>query len=288
MKILLIGKNGQLGQALNSVLLEKKHTVASYSHSELDVENKRDLSKTVNFFKPNVVINASAYHLLSACEENPARAFAINAVAVKNLAEICKKRETILVHYSTDYVFDGISGKPYVEEDAPGPLQVYGISKYAGEIFALQYNPNSIVIRTCGVYGGKKGSREKSGNFILTILDQIKNKKILEVSSEQIVSPTYANHLAKATVLLLSKKPNRGIYHLVNEGHCSWAAFAEEIVRVGKGKAKIIPVDRSGVSGGARRPLFSALSNTKAKKMGVVLPSWKSGLLDYISFLGIK
>lgn len=287
MKVVIIGKNGQLGQELTALFTSQKNDVLSYGREELDITDKKNTANVIKKIKPDLVINASAFHQVAECEEFPEKAFEINAVAVKNIAEASASINAVFVHYSTDYVFDGKKGESYKEDEIPNPLQIYGISKYAGEIVSLNYNPSSIIIRTCGVFGGKTGSRSKKGNFILTILKQIEGKKELEVSSEQIVSPTYAHDLAKYTLKLLEKKPKSGIYHLINEGYCSWAEFAQEIAKLVNSKTKIIPVDRRGESGGARRPLFSALSNTKAKKMGVVLPDWRDGLSRYIVFLSL-
>jgi len=278
MKVLILGKNGQLGQALASEFKKNQHEVFPFSHKTLDVSDKEKVEKVVIKNKPNAVINATAFHLAASCESDPQKAFAINATAVKNIAEICSKYGILFVHFSTDYVFDGRKGSQYVEGDRPNPLQVYGISKYAGEQMAQNYCSDTLIIRTCGVYGGKRGSREKGGNFILTIRRQIIGKDILEVSSEQIVSPTYAQDLADATYRLITK-------NLVNEGYCSWAEFAQAIADELKSKIRIIPVDRRGDSGGARRPLFSAIKNTKAKKIGVVLPKWQDALSRYIKDL---
>lgn len=282
MKIIILGKNGQLGTELTLQAEKLKYTVYSYTREELDILDKEKIKKIVAKIKPDYFINASAFHVVPECEENPQKAFEINASSLKYLADICNETHTKIVHFSTDYVFDGLKGKPYKEADIPNPLQIYGISKFAGENTLLQYANNGIVIRTCGVYGGKFGSRAKKGNFVLTILKQIEGKKELEVSSEQIVNPTYAKDLATATLKLLKLKNAKGIYHLASQGYCSWAEFAQEIIKSKKIKAKIIPVDRKGLAGTLRRPLFSALSNTRAKKLGIQIPSWKKSLKDYL------
>lgn len=284
MKILLFGKSGQMGHELDIQAKLFGNKIISFSHQDLDIADFKRINSEVKKIKPDIVINATAYHYLPDCEEFPDKAFLINAIAVKNFAEITGELKIPFVHYSTDYVFSGEKGSPYIEKDRPQPLQVYGASKLAGEYLALSYNPRSMVIRSCGIYAGKKGSRSKKGNFILKML-QDKDEETLKVSSEQIVSPTYAADLAKATYELIKHKNLNGIYHLVNEGYCSWAGFAQEIMRLTGSKTKIIPVDRSGESGGARRPLFSALSNNKAKALGVKLPHWKEGLRRYISTL---
>lgn len=283
MKILLIGKNGQLGQEIVNQAVNFNYEIKPYSHHELDITNAQKLNDEITKTNPDVVINTTAYHVVAECDSNPLEAFNINTVAVKNLAEICSQNNKIFVTYSTDYVFDGCKGSPYVEEDNPNPVQMYGISKLAGEIVALNYNSESIVIRTCGVYGGLTGSRSKKGNFVLTIIKEAQSgKKKMEISSEQIVSPTYAYDLAKATYLLLEKKPDGGIYHMVNSGYCSWADFAKEIVKLKNLPMEIIAIDKSGFSSGVRKPLFSALKNSKAKKLGIELPIWQDALSRYL------
>jgi len=285
MKIFLLGKTGQLGIELQQQAVAFKFEIVAFGRSELDITDYKKVSRMIEKHHPDVVINASAYHVVPDCESHPDEAFEINTVAIKQLADICNERNIRLVHYSSDFVFDGLKGKPYREDDKAYPLQVYGISKLAGEFAVLDYCQKGIVIRACYVYGGKTGSRIKKGNFILTILKQIEGKTELEVASEQIVSPTYAADLAKATLELLKKKKSVGLYHLVNEGHCSLAELATQIVKYAKTDTKIIPVDRGGKAGSLKRPLFSALKNTRAKKLGVVLPKWQDGLKRYIETL---
>ncbi len=293
MKILLIGKNGQLGAEINKQSKERGYKIKAFGKEELDITDPEKVKFEIKKVNPKVVINASAYHVVPDCEVYPELTFLVNTIAVRSVAQACEQLRIPLVTYSTDYVFDGKKGKPYVENDLPTPVQTYGVSKAAGEYMALAYNPKSIVIRASGVYGGKEGSRSKKGNFALNILKQAKNlpagrqgKNVIEVASEQIVNPTYALDLAKASLDLLEHKNISGIYHLANEGYCSWAQFASEIMKLSGSKTKIIPVDRSGQSSGARRPLFSALKNTRAAKLGIKLPSWQDALKRYISSLG--
>ncbi len=286
MKILLIGKNGQLGAEINKQSKERGYKIKAFGKEELDITDPEKVKFEIKKINPKVVINASAYHVVPDCEVYPDLAFLVNTIAVKNVAQACEQLRIPLVTYSTDYVFDGKKGKPYVENDLPTPVQTYGVSKAAGEYMALAYNPKSIVIRASGVYGGKEGSRSKKGNFVLNILKQAEKENVIEVASEQIVNPTYALDLAKASLDLLEHKNISGIYHLANEGYCSWAQFASEIMKLSGSKTKIIPVDRRGQSSGARRPLFSALKNTRAAKLGIKLPSWQGGLKRYISSLG--
>ncbi len=292
MKILLIGKNGQLGSEINKQSFARGHEIYSFSHEELDITDSEKIGKIIKKNKPEIVINASAYHVVPDCEIYPDKAFLINATSLKPIAEACSQKNIKFVHYSTDYVFDGVAGTPNGEDDLPNPVQIYGVSKLAGEYIALNYSPTGIVIRSSGVYGGLHGSRSKRGNFALNIIEQAKDKKDLpagrqelEVSSEQIVNPTYSVDLAKATLDLLQNKGISGIYHLANEGYCSWAEFASEIIKIKNMSTKIIPVDRGGMAGTLKRPLFSALKNIRAEKLGVKLPPWQDAIKRYISTL---
>jgi len=288
-RILLIGKRGQLAEKILADAPFFDFDIYAFGKDDMDVTDLMQVKKKLDDVKPDVVINTSAYHVLPKCEENPIEAMRVNFVAVKNLAILCKERGIIFITYSTDYVFDGTKNEPYEEDDRPNPLQVYGISKLAGEYAVLNYYPEgSIIIRTCGVYGGKYGSPQKGGNFVLNILKEAYGKKFIEVSSEQIVSPTYAGDLSKATLkllkLFLSGNAKPGIYHLVNEGYCSWYEFTIEIFNLAKINVEVVPIDRGGFSGGVRRPRFSALRNTKAKNLGIILPHWKEGLNSYFRY----
>jgi len=281
-KILLIGKSGQLGSEIMKDADSFNFALFSFDRKELDVRKESQVKEKIEEVAPDILINTSAYHVVPKCEENPLEAMEVNFLAVKNLAKLCKEKKIIFVTYSTDYVFDGEKGSPYDENDKPNPLQIYGISKLAGEYAALNLYPEgTFVIRTSGLYAGKAGSPEKNGNFVLNIIKEAQNKEIIEVSSEQVVSPTYAGNLSKATLKLLNNKTDPGIYHLVNKGCCSWYEFTKEIFKLTKINKKIKPVNRSGVNEEVRRPKFSALRNTKAKALGIKLPSWQEGLKSY-------
>lgn len=287
MKILLIGRNGQLGQEIEKEASKFGYTLIAFSKEELDITNYSAVRTMIEAHKPDIVINTSAQHATLDSEVNPQNPFAINSFALKSLAVLCKEKNICLVTYSSDYVFDGLKGTPYGEKDKQNPVQLFGLSKYMGELIAINYNPDTMLIRTCGVYGGIQGSRSKK-NFVLNILDESKDKKVIDVSYEQVVSPTYAYDLAIGTLKLLEKTREGGMYHLVNTGYCSWAEFSEEIMKLRNLKVKINPVNRNGLSGGMRRPLFSALKNTRAKKIGITLPTWQDGLKRYMDFLTEK
>lgn len=284
MKILLVGKNGQLGRELNNQLSQTTHTVVSAGREEVDITDKLAVEKIIQHHKPEIVINASAFNNTSLAEDEPGKAFEVNTYAIQNLAKSSNKAGAQFVTFSTDYVFNGSKQNTYSEDDLPSPIQMYGISKVAGEYAAASYNPQSVIIRTCGVYGGTEGSSVK-GNFVLNILKKAKEQQEIEVVDDQIVTPTYAVDLASATIALLEKKAEQGIYHLINEGHCSWAEFALEIIRLSNMSVTIKSVSMKDMKVTVPRPLYSVLANNKAKSMGIQLPTWQDAVSRYMQFI---
>ena len=281
MKILLIGKTGQLGGSI--LAAQSGHQIYAPDRSELDIESSVSCERVIAEFRPEVVINTAAFHNVPQCEVEPLRAFAVNCQAVRDLARICKKRDVRLVTFSTDYVFGGEKNTPYIEDDRTGPLQMYGISRLAGELAVLATAPqHAVVIRTCGLYG-LSGASSKGGNFVDKRIADAQIHSELDMGCDQIVSPTYAGDLAQA-VLRLTEHPQlvSGIYHLVNEGECTWLEFTREIYEMMGLSVNVSPVDRGGMSGEMRRPLYSALANTKAKALGIRLPHWRDALVHYI------
>ena len=285
-KILLIGATGQLGSAILSDTPSFGLEVVYFPKAELDAANNIQVEEKIKATGPDILINTSAYHLLPECEEHPEKAMEVNVAAVYRMAKLCKQYGVTFVNYSTDYVFDGEKGSLNAEIDPVHPLQIYGISKAAGEFAVMDaHKEGSFIIRTSGLYGGRTGSRSKGGNFVLNIIKEAQGKDTLEGASEQIVNPTYAGHLGAASLRLLSSGAAPGIYHLANEGYCSWAEFATEAFRLAGKRTRVIPVDRGGKNGIITRPKFSALENIKAKKLGIKLPSWQEGLVSYFNFL---
>jgi len=280
--ILLIGRTGQLG---GSILSENtSHRIYSPDRTELDIESEESCERTIANLCPDVVINTAAFHNVPQCEVEPHRAFEVNCLAVRDLAVICKKAEILLVTFSTDYVFGGEQNVPYHEDDRTNPLQMYGISKLAGELAALANAPqHTVVIRTCGLYG-LSGANSKGGNFVDKRIVDAQTNTQLEMGCDQVVSPTYTVDLAKA-VLKLIEHPHivPGIYHLVNGGECTWFEFTKAIFEMMNINVSVRPVDRGGMSGEMRRPLYSVLSNTKARALRVTLPHWRNALGRYLA-----
>src|SRR5262245_15936473 len=281
MKIVLIGATGQLGGDL--LRSNPGHDIIAPGRDQLDLARPHEAARLIARVRPETVINCAAFHNVPRCEEEPAQAFLINCVAVRDLAAACAERGARLVTFSSDYVFGGARTVPWREDDPPWPLQVYGITRLAGEHAALAAAPDqAVIIRTCGLYG-RSGARSKGGNFVdARVADAAPGKRI-EMACEQIVAPTSTDDLSRAVYALIAHQTLRpGIYHLVNEGACSWYEFTREIVRLIGVSAEVVPVDRGGRTGNMRRPHYSVLQNTKARALGIVLRPWREALESYL------
>lgn len=281
MKILLIGATGQLGGDL--IRNNPGHEIHAPGRDRLDLARAGEAAALVRETRPDAVINCAAFHNVPKCEEDPAQAFLVNCIAVRDLAVACSDTGAWLVTFSTDYVFGGERSVPWTEDDKPFPLQVYGITRLAGEHAALSAAPGrAVVVRTCGLYG-RAGARSKGGNFVDGRVADARAGKRIEMACEQFIAPTATDDLSRAVHALLSHpKLAPGLYHLVNEGACSWYEFTREIVRLAGGQVEVVPVDRGGVTGNMRRPLYSVLENTRACKLGIVMRPWQAALADYI------
>lgn len=276
-----------MGQALLDSASEYNFDICSPSKHELNAVNEHDIKKAILKWRPDILINTSASHVLPLCDQNPEEAFRLNCIAVYQMARLAKESGLKFVTFSTGYVFSGTKGRPMREDDLPDPLQIYGISKAAGEFAALAFYPEqSFIIRVSTLYGGKEGSRVKGGNFVLNIISAAKNKNYIEIAGDQITNPTYALDAAKATFALLSITGVRpGVYHLAGEDYCSYYEFTKEIFAQVNIKTKLVMVERGEFSAGVRRPIFAALDNTRAKAYGIILPHWKDGLKRYLEYI---
>jgi dTDP-4-dehydrorhamnose reductase len=282
MRILLIGSTGQLGGDL--VRSNPGHEIHAPSRAELDLARSAQAAELVRRLRPSAVINCAAFHNVPLCEEKPEEAFRINCVAVRDLAAACAETAAWFVTFSSDYVFSGEKREPYLETDCPQPLQVYGVTRLAGECLALAAAPErAVVIRTCGLYG-RSGAKSKGGNFVDGRVADGRAGKKIEMACEQTIAPTSTADLSRAVHALLSHRDlSPGIYHLVNEGSCSWYELTRAIIEALRLPAEVVPVDRGGRSGAMRRPLYSVLANTRARALGIRLRPWREALVDYLN-----
>jgi dTDP-4-dehydrorhamnose reductase len=281
MKILLIGVTGQLGSDL--IRTNPGHRIIAPARSELDVTQGNVAAEVITNLRPDVVINTAAFHNVPLCEQEPDQAFRVNCIAVRDLARACCAVNSWLITISTDYVFNGEKCSPYVENDCPAPLQMYGISKLAGERAALAVAPaRTIVIRTCGLYG-QSGARSKSGNFVDNRVADGRRGTAIEMSCDQTVCPTSTSDLSRAIYdLVVHPELTPGVYHLVNEGACTWYEFTKAIYRYFHFTGELHEIDLGGRSGAIRRPLYSVLANNRARSLGIKMPTWRDALRSYL------
>ena len=279
MNILVTGSEGQLGRELKVLSSQyKEFTIFFTDVNELDITDNSALKTFFNNHSINFIVNCAAYTQVDKAEQDKANAEKINTQAVANLVKLANNFHAKFIHISTDYVFDGKGNKPYTETDVVHPTSVYGITKLNGEIEAQRYI-NSVIIRTSWLYSSF------GSNFVKTMLKLSKDKKEINVVSDQVGTPTYAADLAKAVFEIIKKacqdeknfKP--GIYHFSDNGICSWFDFASEIFRISKADVKVNPIDTSGYPTAAKRPAYSALDKTKIRNTyNITIPDWKDSL----------
>lgn len=290
-KILLTGKNGQVGWELQRYLATFGQVVATDS-KELDLADPDAIRHTIRSIVPDIIINPAAYTAVDKAESDSVQAMAVNGIAPGVLAEESLRLGALLVHYSTDYVFDGSKAAPYTEGDAPNPQSVYGRTKLAGEQAILASGCKHLILRTSWVYG------VHGGNFVKTILRLAKERNELRIVTDQFGAPTWARNLAQATVSALSCWESKnwdgdlsGLYHLTAAGRTNWHQYAEEIVRLARKfdpalAAKLLdirPIATQEYPVPAKRPANSFLSNGKIHAaFGIVLPEWRDSLAECV------
>ena len=279
MKILLIGASGQLGADLVPALSD--HQLLTPPRRSLDLVQFDRVRRFLRLERPRVVINTAAFHRVDDCESQVSTAFKVNGEAVHNLALAAREVEAVLVHYSTDYVFDGAAGHPYREDDLPRPLNVYGASKLAGEHLLESAWEKHVLIRTCGLYG-RAGSRGKGGNFVETMIRKAAGNESIRVVDDQRLTPTSTRELARATAVLIENS-HYGLFHVTSKGNCTWYEFAGEIFRLLGLNPDLTPTTSDAFAAAARRPAYSVLANHHLDELGMNdLKHWKDALREYL------
>ncbi|MFZ5809921.1 MAG: dTDP-4-dehydrorhamnose reductase [Chloroflexota bacterium] len=286
MNIMIIGVNGQLGSNLVQVLSKRSsiYQIVPITHSDLEVTDPRQVQQAIEQYKPDVVVNTAAYHKVDEVESYPELAFAVNAIAPLTLARLCREQDIALLFLSTDYVFGGELNRqtPYTESDCPAPLNVYGVSKLAGEKFIQATWPKHWIVRTSGLYG-LRGASGKGGNFVELMLRLAGEGKDIRVVDDQRLSPTYTHELAHGLVNLIEKAPY-GLYHLTCSGACSWYEFAVKIFELANLQPNLQPTTSAAFKTAARRPNYSVLANQAIREAGIPpLKAWQDALADYLA-----
>jgi dTDP-4-dehydrorhamnose reductase len=278
MKVAIIGSNGQLGTDLMRVL-GQEHEAIGLTHKDIEVTDYNSC-KILKEYNPNIIINTAAFHKTDQCEEEPLKAFLVNAIGAKNIATLSKEIDAITVFISTDYVFDGSKMEPYIEKDAPNPINTYGISKLAGELYTKQ-NPKHYIIRVASLFG-VAGASGKGGNFIETMIAKARKNESITVVDDMWMSPTYTKDAAKAIKKMIELNVPYGTYHVTNSGYCTWYQFAQEIFRLTHLTPTLAPMKTNQLQMEAKRPMFSALKSITLPKYGIEMREWKSALYDYL------
>ncbi len=275
---MVVGAEGMLGRDVMALLGDRAQGV---DIADIDITSLESVMEVVAARKPDVIINCAAYTDVDGCESNTEKAMAVNAEGVGYLAMACREQSAVLVQISTDYVFDGGKGTPYVEDDAPHPLSVYGESKLAGEMNAA-FCPEHLIVRTQWLYGihGK--------NFVETMLGLAADKDELTVVDDQIGSPTWTVDLARAIVALVDGGC-RGIYHAVNSDYCSWNGFAQAIFEAAGLGVAVKPMTTTELNRPATRPLYSTLDCTRLMNdTGFQPQPWRTALRDYLAARSVQ
>jgi dTDP-4-dehydrorhamnose reductase len=279
MRIVLIGAGGQLGTALMDRLSGE---IVAPSRHDLDLTDAQRIHSTLAAVRPDLIINAAAYNFVDRAEDEPERAFAVNALGVGVLARSCGELDVALVHVSSDYVFGLDDGRstPYSEGDPPAPTGAYALGKLAGEGFVRAYCPKHFVLRTCGLYGRAKSPGK--GNFVETMLRLGRERGAVSVVDDQWCTPTSAADLAAAIVELVPTG-QFGLYHATNTGSSTWCGFASEIFRRAGMKVSVRPISTAQFGARARRPGYSVLDCSKlARAIGRPMRSWQEALDEYV------
>jgi dTDP-4-dehydrorhamnose reductase len=285
MRIAILGAGGQMGAAVADEC-GAAHEIVAFRRADLDTADDAAIAAAMARVRPDAIVNAIAYTDVDGSEEHPVDALNANAFVVRALARSAEAQRAMLVHYSTDFVFDGTATTPYTEEDRPNPRSVYAASKLLGEWFALEA-PRSYVLRVESLFG-RTISGPKPRGTVANIVKTLKAGGTQKVFEDRTVSPTYLGDAARVTRLLIESSPPTGLYHCVNSGHCTWYEFAQKLA-MGMGgnglAAHLTPVRMADVPLRAERPQFCALSNAKLRSIGIEMPSWEDALDRYLQTL---
>lgn len=282
--VVIIGSNGQLGTDLVKVLAnESAYKLFQLTHKDVDVTDVSKMNGIFGKIQPDVVINTTAYHNVDEIEVNPQKAFAVNCIALHHMTRLCNAYSALLVFISTDYVFglDKMRKTPYRESDLPGPVNMYGVSKLAGEYVIREQAKRYLIVRTSGLFG-TAGPSGKGKNFVEMMISLAQQNRPIRVVNDQITSPTYTYNLAQQIKILLSNNL-QGLYHASAEGECSWFNFAQKIFSYLGKTVKIEPVPSTVIQTKAKRPKYSVLDNSKLHATKYyIMQKWTVGLRDYL------
>lgn len=279
MRIALVGSRGQLGAAL-AAEFRGRVELTMFDRAALDITDPSAVAAAMDHLDPHVIINAAAYNAVDAAEDAPVDALQTNAFAVRSLARAARTADATLVHFSTDFVFDGTATAPYTEEDAPNPRSAYAVSKLLGEWFAFDA-PRAYVLRVESLFDRAADGPPVKGS-VAAIVSALQAGRTVRVFEDRTVSPTSVLDAARAVREMIDRQVPAGLYHCVNTGHCTWLELAREAARLLGVAPKLDIVRQADVKLKAERPQYCALSNAKLTNAGIVMPTWQSALAQYL------
>jgi dTDP-4-dehydrorhamnose reductase len=280
-RVAIFGSGGQLGVELAAEFAARGFEVQGFERASVDITNPAQVERTLAQFDPAVVVNSAAYNQVDVAEKEPQAAYLVNALAVRNLAMACRQCDARLVHFSTDYVFDGLAGRAYTEQDEPHPMGAYGVSKLAGEFYARAYLDHPLIIRTSGVYG-PGGLATARGNFVELMLRLAAQGQTIRMVEDHVASPTYAPALASRVADLVEKKA-AGLLHAGGGTPISWFDWATKIFAAAGLNPPLKPTNEREFRTAARRPRYSALSNAKMESLGIApMPRLEDAIREYL------
>jgi dTDP-4-dehydrorhamnose reductase len=283
MKIAVIGANGQLGHDVVRAFADQGDEVRTLTHEDIELSSLESVAACLRATEAETVVNTAAMHHVEKCEQQPDRAHEVNVVGARNLATATRDLGSVLIHVSTDYVFDGTKGEPYVESDEARPLNVYGRTKLEGEQLVRGINPKHYVLRTAALYGNHPCRAKGGQNFVDLMLRLARERGRVRVVDNEFTSPTATADLARQ-IAALSRSDVYGLYHATAEGSCSWYEFAREIFRVADVSVTLEVASPNEFPAKVPRPAYSVLENLglKARKLNLFRP-WQDGLHAYLS-----
>jgi len=281
-KVLIFGSAGQLGVELVKVFRAAGMQVQPLTRANLDITDASAVERHITSFEPDLVVNSAAYNMVDVAEQEPAAAYQVNALAVRHMAVTCRQLDAFLVHFSTDYVFDGTAGRPYTERDPVHPLGAYAVSKLAGESYAQAYLDRSLVVRVSGVFGAA-GVRTARSNFPELMLRLADGGKEIRVVEDHVASPTFAPAIAERTLELV-RRDIRGVVHVGGGTPVSWYEWAKLIFKAGGRRPELKATNEREYRTAARRPKYSALANSRLAELGIApMPPLERALEAYMA-----
>ena len=287
MKLAVVGANGQLGTDVCRIFTEKGDDVVMLNHDHIDIADQKSVVEVLGGIHADVVVNTAAMHHVEKCEADPAVAFQVNGLGAMHLSCVCNQTRSLLIHISTDYVFDGGKRSPYMETDAPMPLNVYGNTKLSGEYFIRSMCEKYHILRVSGLYGHHP-CRAKGVNFVELMLKLAATRDEVRVVDDEIVSPTFTKTVAEQIHTMVHAGAQCGVYHVTSEGSASWYAFAKEIFSLTRSSVTLNRANPDEFPMKVNRPKYSVLENAFLKKQGMNrMPDWRDALREYLAAQGL-